>query len=190
MDAKRNGMDTCRPLGRCGQAVDPEALRGRECYAGLDLSTTTDLAAFVLVFPDDNDPPGYDVLPFFWLPEARTTGDRQDAVDYRAWARAGLIKLLPGDVLDQRLIKQDIQELAATYRIKEIAFDRWNATQLAVELQEEGAAMVSTGMGYASLSAPSKTLEEWVLSSRLRHGGHPVLRWNAQNVTLEQDACR
>jgi len=187
-----NSETTWIPADRwdaCGQAVDPEALRGRECYAGLDLSTTTDLSAFVLVFPDDNDPPGYDVLPFFWLPEARTTGDRQDAVDYRAWARAGLIKLLPGDVLDQRLIKQDIQELAATYRIKEIAFDRWNATQLAVELQEEGAAMVSTGMGYASLSAPSKTLEEWVLSGRLRHGGHPVLRWNVQNVTLEQDAA-
>lgn len=173
----------------CNTPVDLEKLRGRECYAGLDLSTTTDLAAFVLVFPDDNDPPGYDVLPFFWLPEARTTGDRQDAVDYRAWARAGLIKLLPGDVLDQRLIKQDIQELAATYRIKEIAFDRWNATQLAVELQEEGAAMVSTGMGYASLSAPSKTLEEWVLSGRLRHGGHPVLAWCVQNVVLEQDAA-
>ena len=173
----------------CGQAVDPEALRGRECYAGLDLSTTTDLSAFVLVFPDDNDPPEYDVLPFFWLPEARTTGDRQDAVDYRAWARAGHIKLLPGDVLDQRAIKADIQELAGMYRIKEIAFDRWNATQLAVELQEEGAAMVSTGMGYASLSAPSKTLEGWVLSGRIRHGGHPVLRWNMQNVTLEQDAA-
>jgi phage terminase large subunit-like protein len=173
----------------CNAPVDPEKLRGRECYGGLDLSTTTDLSAFVLVFPDDNDPPGYDVLPFFWLPEARTTGDRQDVVDYRAWARAGHIKLLPGDVLDQRLIKQDIQELAAAYRIREIAFDRWGATQLSVELQEEGAAMVSTGMGYASLSAPTKTLEEWALAGRLRHGGHPVLAWCVQNVVLEQDAA-
>jgi len=187
-----NSETTWIPADRwdaCGQAVDPETLRGRECYAGLDLSTTTDLSAFVLVFPSDDDPPNYDVLPFFWLPEARATGDRRDIADYRAWARAGLIKLLPGDVLDQRAIKADIQELAGMYRIKEIAFDRWNACQLAVELGEEGASMVSTGMGYASLSAPSKTLEEWVLSGRLRHGGHPVLRWNAQNVTLEQDAA-
>jgi phage terminase large subunit-like protein len=173
----------------CGGPIDPDKLRGRECYAGLDLSSTTDLSALVLVFPGDEDPPNYTVLPFYWLPEARTTGDRQDVVDYRAWARAGYIKLLPGDVLDQRLIKADIQELAGMYRIKEIAFDRWNATQLAVELGEEGANMVSTGMGYASLSAPSKTLEEWTLAGRLNHGGHPVLKWNIQNVTLEQDAA-
>ncbi len=173
----------------CGGPIDLAKLKGRECYAGLDLSSTTDLSSFVLVFPDDNDPPNYTVLPFYWLPEARTTGDRRDVADYRAWARAGHMKLLPGDVLDQRLIKRDIQELAGMYRIREIAFDRWNATQLAVELGEEGASMVSTGMGYASLSAPSKTLEEWTLAGRLNHGGHPVLRWNVQNVTLEQDAA-
>ena len=173
----------------CGQLVVPEKLKGRECYGGLDLSATTDLSAFVLIFPDDNDPPNYTVLPYFWLPEARATAERRDAVDYRAWARAGKIKLLPGDVLDQRTIKKDIQNLANQYRIREIAFDRWNAFQLAVELGEEGANMVSTGMGYASLSAPSKTLEEWVLSGRLNHGGHPVLTWNIGNVTLEQDAA-
>ncbi len=173
----------------CGEDIDLAKLRGRECYAGLDLSSTTDLSAFVLVFPDDNEPKNYTVLPFFWLPQARVTADRRDIADYRAWARAGHMKLLPGDVLDQRLIKQDIQKLANIYRIKEIAFDRWNATQLAVELGEEGAQMVSTGMGYASLSAPTKTLEDWVLSGRLRHGNNPLLRWNLQNVTLEQDAA-
>jgi phage terminase large subunit-like protein len=173
----------------CGQLVVPEQLKGRECYGGLDLSATTDLSAFVLVFPSDDDPPCYTVLPYFWLPEARVTAERQDNVDYKAWERAGKIKLLPGDVLDQRVIKKDIQNLASQYRIKEIAFDRWNAFQLAVELGEEGANMVSTGMGYASLSAPSKTLEEWVLSGRLNHGGHPVLTWCVGNVTLEQDAA-
>ena len=173
----------------CGGLVVPGQLKGRLCYGGLDLSATTDLAAFVLIFPDENDPPSYTVLPYFWLPEARATGERQDVADYRAWARAGYLNLLPGEVLDQRIIKRDIQRLANIYRIKEIAFDRWNAFQLAVELGEEGAAMVSTGMGYASLSTPSKTLEEWVLAKRLNHGGHPVLRWNIGNVTLEQDAA-
>lgn len=173
----------------CGGLVVPENLKGRECFAGLDLSATTDMSAFVLLFPDDNDPPNYIVLPYFWLPEARVTADRQDVADYRAWAREGSLKLLPGEVLDQRIIKRDIQRLANRYRIREIAFDRWNAFQLAVELGEEGATMVSTGMGYASLSAPSKTLEEWVLAKRLNHGGHPVLSWNMANVTLEQDAA-
>ncbi len=171
----------------CGAVVDKEALRGRECFAGLDLSATTDLAAFVLVFPDDNDPPNYTALPYFWLPEARATADRRDNVDYRAWARAGYMKLLPGDVLDQRIIKADIQALADQYRIKEIAFDRWNAFQLAVELGEEGANMISTGMGYASLSTPSKTLEEWILSNRLQHDNNPVLNWCMGNVVMEQD---
>ncbi len=96
---------------------------------------------------------------------------------------------MPGEVLDQRLIKRDIQRLADTYRIKEIAFDRWNAFQLAVELEEEGATMVSTGMGYVSMSVPTKTLEEFVLSKRLDHGSHPVLAWNIANVVLETDAA-
>lgn len=174
---------------QCGGAVDPDRLLGRTCYAGLDMSATTDLTSFVLVFPDDDDPCNYDILPYFWLPEARATADRRDAVDYLAWAREGLITLQPGDVLDQRLIKLDIQELAAKFKIKEIAFDRWSATQLAVELGEEGATMVSTGMGYASLSAPSKQLEALALSNRLRHGDHPVLAWNMANVNLEQDAA-
>ena len=72
----------------------PEKLKGRECYGGLDLSATTDLASFVLVFPDDADPPSYDVLPFFWLPEARATAERRDVVDYHAWAREGYLCLL------------------------------------------------------------------------------------------------
>jgi len=96
---------------------------------------------------------------------------------------------MPGEVLDQRVIKADIQRLADTYRIKEIAFDRWNAFQLAVELEEEGATMVSTGMGYVSMSMPTKTLEELVLSKRLDHGSHPVLAWNIANVVLETDAA-
>ena len=173
----------------CGGLVVPERLKGRLCYGGLDLSATTDLSSFVLVFPDDNDPPNYKVLPYFWLPEARVTAARRDAVDYRAWVTAGWLKLLPGDVLDQRVIKRDIQNLANQYRIKEIAFDRWNAFQLAVELGEEGATMVSTGMGYKSLSIPAKFMEEIVLSGRLNHGGHPVLSWCMDNVTIEQDAA-
>ncbi|MGI6035697.1 MAG: terminase large subunit [Limnochordia bacterium] len=173
----------------CDGLIVPERLKGRECYGGLDLSATTDLAAFVLVFPNDDDPPSYDVLPYFWLPEARATAERRDVVDYRAWARVGYLKLMPGEVLDQREIKRDIQQLADMYLIKEIAFDRWNAFQLAVELEEEGAKMVSTGMGYASMSMPTKTLEELVLAKRMHHGGHPVLAWNIANVVLEQDAA-
>lgn len=173
----------------CGGLIVPEKLKGRECYGGLDLSATTDLASFVLVFPDDADPPSYDILPFFWLPEARVTAERRDVVDYHAWAREGYLTLMPGEVLDQRVIKADIQRLADTYRIKEIAFDRWNAFQLAVELEEEGATMVSTGMGYVSMSMPTKTLEELVLSKRLDHGSHPVLAWNIANVVLETDAA-
>ena len=173
----------------CGGLIVPEKLKGRECYGGLDLSATTDLASFVLVFPDEADPPGYEVLPYFWLPEARATAERRDTVDYRAWDKEGFISLMPGEVLDQRVIKRDIQNLANNYRIQEIAFDRWNAFQLAVELEEEGATMVSTGMGYKSMSVPTKTLEELVLSKRLDHGGHPVLSWCVSNVVLETDAA-
>ena len=109
-------------------------LSGRECYAGLDLSTTTDLSAFVLVFPPRDEEPYY-VLPFFWVPE-RKLSNRADRVPYREWQRQGLITVTPGDVVDYDRIRADIVELAQTYRVVDIRFDPWNATQLATQLAE------------------------------------------------------
>ena len=169
----------------CGGVVD--GLDGRQCFAGLDLASTTDIAAFVLLFPDD---PGYLVLPFFWTPrDTAHQRERKDRVPYVTWGREGLIKLTEGNVIDYDVLRQDINELGKRYEIREIAIDRWNSTQLQTQLMGDGFEVVQFGQGYASMTAPTKELERLVLEAKLAHGGNPVLRWMASNVTVETDAA-
>jgi phage terminase large subunit-like protein len=168
-------------------SVSRESLRGQSCFAGLDLATTRDIVALTLVFPDDDG--GYDVLPFFWVPEdTMRERVRRDRVPYDEWAKAGLIHITPGNACDYDVIREQIRELAEEFDIKEIAYDRWNATQLITQLTGDGATCRPMGQGMASMSPPSKELEKLVLSGSIRHGAHPVLRWMASNVAIEQDA--
>jgi phage terminase large subunit-like protein len=163
------------------------SLDGRSCYAGLDLASTTDLSAFVLAFPVDDR---VDVLPFFWAPKEKADErERKNQAQYREWARAGHITLTPGNVVDYDVIRRTINELGKRYRIREIAIDRWNATQLSTQLMGDGFKVTGFGQGYASMSGPTKELEALLLSGRIRHAGHPVLRWNAGNVAVEMDAA-
>ena len=165
------------------------ACAGRECVIGLDLSTTTDLTAAVAVF-DDGDG-GYSVVPHFWMP-ADTARQHQDVdrVPYLTWAQQGFVHLTPGNVVDYEAVRRFIRDtLGQRYQVREIAFDPWNATGLATQLAGDGFELVQFRQGYVSMSGPSKLLETLVLRGKLNHGGHPVLRWNAGNVTIEQDAA-
>lgn len=160
-------------------------LTGRPCFAGLDLSTTTDITALVLAFPDG---PRLHLLPFFWVPkEGITKRARRDRVPYDVWQRDGLIEGTEGNVVDYDVIRKRINELAEKYQIKEIALDRWNATQLSTQLAGDGFDMIAFGQGYASMTAPTKELEKRVLGRELCHGGNPVLRWMASNVSVTND---
>jgi phage terminase large subunit-like protein len=174
----------------CAGAIKVAELGGRPCYAGLDLASTTDLAALVLLFPSDGEPIDYDVLPFFWIPtEGARRREHRDRVPYETWARDGLITATEGDVVDYDRIRARINELGQAYHVKEIAIDRWNSTQLATQLAGDGFEIFGFGQGFASMSAPTKELETLILGGRIRHGGHPVLRWNASNVSVETDAA-
>jgi phage terminase large subunit-like protein len=169
-------------------AFDRAALRGRPCYVGMDLSSTTDITALVAVFPDDD---GFAVLPTFFVPAERIRQRSQrDRVPYDQWAREGLLEATPGNVVDYEAVRQTLRAWAEEFDVKEIAFDPWNATDLTTRLQaQDGFNCVPMRQGFASLSAPTKALEKAVLSKRLRHDGHPVLRWNVSNVAIEQDAA-
>lgn len=165
--------------------VVPEKLKGRDCYGGIDLSTTTDLTAVVLAFPIEDK---VYVLPHFFIPaDTAKEKEKKDRVPYTTWARQGFISLTPGNVIDYSFVEQKIKQLAKEYHVLEWAYDRWNADMLVQRLQDDGAKMVPVGMGYSSLSAPTKRLETLVKSRKLVHGGHPVLRWCADNVMVEQD---
>jgi len=172
----------------CGGAVNAEALRGRPCYGGLDLASTTDLAALALVFPPMVEGEAYQVLMRFWTPQSSLLERaRRDRAPYNAWARDGFLTATPGDVIDYGRIRADVEALAQVYQVREVAFDRWGAVQMSQELMAAGMTMVQFGQGFASMSGPSKDLERLVLQGKLAHGGHPVLRWNADNVTATTD---
>ncbi len=172
----------------CTDQVSVSDLAGAECYAGLDLSTTTDLSACVLLFPDDEG--GYAVLPFFWAP-ADNARKRQlrDRVPYETWARHGYLKLTDGNVIDYDVIRADLAAIRDKYNVREIAADRWNATQLITQLTGDGCEVVAYGQGFRDMTAPTKELLKLVTAGQLRHGGHPVLRWMAANLSTETDAA-
>jgi phage terminase large subunit-like protein len=166
----------------------PARLAGRRCYAGLDLSSTEDVAALVLVFPDDEEPEGYDVLCRFWIPEATARRrTEKGAVPYSRWVDEGLIDATEGNVVDYDAIEAAIVGLADVYEIVELAYDPWNALSLITRLQARGMEVIPIRQGYASLSAPTKHLQSLVLSRRLRHGANPVLTWMAGNMAVVSD---
>lgn len=166
--------------------VEPEELKGKVCYGGLDLSSTMDISAFVLVFPIDGI---LKVIPLFFIPanniEARVKKDR---VPYDEWVRQGFIIATPGNIIDYQFIEDTIDKYAKQFEIEEVAYDPWNATMLTQRLAEKGMTMVEVHQGFASMSAPTKQLETLILQKKIHHGGNPVMRWFFDNVMVKQDA--
>ena len=172
----------------CGDVVNPYELEGRVCYAGLDLSSTTDLTTLVLVFPPAEDSEVYTVLPFFWLPEETLSlRVRRDHVMYDQWAAQGFIMTTEGNVVHYGHIEQFIVQLGERYNIREIAYDRWNSSMMVQALEDDGFTMVPFGQGYRDMSPPTKELMRLVLERKVNHGGHPVLRWNMDNAFVRTD---
>ena len=163
-------------------------LEGRVCYGGLDLSSTTDITAFVLVFPPETENEKYYVLPFFWIPEDNIDlRVRRDHVNYDIWEQQGYIQTTEGNVVHYGFIEQFIDELGKVYNIKEIAFDRWGATQMVQNLEYMGFTVVPFGQGFKDMSPASNELMRLVLSGNFAHDGNPVLRWMMDNIFIRTD---
>ena len=170
--------------------IDLEKLKGRDCYAGLDLSSTSDITAFVMVFPPEAEGENYIVLPHFWLPrETLQLRVRRDHVPYDVWEKQGLFHITEGNVVDYNFVRKTINELGQEYHICEIGVDRWNATQLITDLDGDGFVMVPIGMGFKDMSPGMKELYKLLLEGKITHGGNPILRWMAGNVVAEIDAA-
>ncbi|MBC8614729.1 terminase large subunit [Blautia faecis] len=172
----------------CAFPIDEDELEGRVCYGGLDLSSTTDITAFVLVFPPLDEEDKYIVLPYFWVPE--DTLDlrvRRDHVPYEVWEKQGRLETTEGNVIHYGYIEKFIQRLGEKFNIREIAFDRWGAVQMVQNLEVMGFTVVPFGQGFKDMSPPTKELMKLVLEKRIAHGGHPVLRWMMDNIYIRTD---
>jgi phage terminase large subunit-like protein len=174
---------------QCPGEIDMEALRGRECYAGLDLASVNDTTALLLAFPEPDG--GITVLPTFWLPADNIDAlAKQHKVSYRVWADKGWIRTTDGNVIDYDAVAEQISDLRAVYNIKQIGFDRlFQGQAVETRLMNAGFDVVPVGAGWRSQSLPAKELERLVLSRRLNHGRHPVLRWHAANVVAVRDSA-
>jgi phage terminase large subunit-like protein len=167
-------------------AASAEQLAGRECYAGLDLASTIDLASYVLDFPDGAG--GHDVLWRVFAPRDRLADlDRRTGGKASAWEAAGLLTVTDGDVIDYDAITVALRDDAEAFDLREVAFDRWGATQLSSDLIEEGFPLIQTGQGFATMSGPTKELLRLIADRRYRHGANPVARWQADNLITRTD---
>lgn len=169
-------------------AIDPASLAGLPCYGGLDLASKVALAAFVLAFPDHPDHGQTTLLAWHWMPRASAEARSiADGVPYLQWAERGLIKLTPGDVIDQDTIEQDIKDLSDIYDIKDVAFDPWNAAQITTHLSDHGIKVVEFRQSIYNFNEPTKLFEALLKDGKLCHGGNPVLDWQAGNVAVITD---
>ncbi len=175
----------------CDGPVIESELIGKRCFVGFDLSTTQDIAGYMLLFPPDDENELYRLLPRFYSPrdhaEKRQVRDR---VPYLTWHRQGFMKLTPGNVIDYSVIKADFERDVEQFNVEQSAFDRWQFEALRQQFLAEGIdpeMFVSFGQGYASMSAPTKELEKLLLAKKIAHGGHPVLRWMTSNLAYEMD---
>ena len=172
----------------CIAEIELEKLKGRPCFGGMDLSTVSDISAFVLVFPPYGDDKLWRVLPFFFMPEDNIEErEKKDRVPYGAWRRHGLFQVTPGNVIDFDYIREFVGNLADTYDIQEVAYDPWNAHQIVTQLTSDGLTMVPVRQGYISLNSPTKLLMEKVLRHEISHGNNPILRWMASNTVVTID---
>ena len=172
----------------CSFPVNEDELQGRVCYGGLDLSSSTDITAFVLVFPPRDIDEKFMVLPYFWIPEDTVElRVKRDHVPYDVWQRQGFLSTTEGNVVHYGYIEKFIEQLGERFNIREIAFDRWGAVQMVQNLEGMGFTVVPFGQGFASMSPPTKELMKLVLEERIAHDGHPVLRWNMDNIFIRTD---
>lgn len=148
----------------CDFKIDEKSLEGRVCYGRLDLSSTTDITAFVLVFPPEDENDRYYILPYFWIPEDNIKNRvNRDHVPYDIWQKQGFLKTTEGNVVHYGFIEKFIEELGHKYNIREIAFDRWGAVQMVQNLEGMGFTVVPFGQGFKDMSPPTKELMKLTL---------------------------
>lgn len=156
------------------------------CWLGVDLSKNEDLTCVVVAWQDGED--GYQVHPWFFCPEdnLRARGEKH-GVDYVTWAEEGFIIPTPGNTVDLRAVEAHVRELCARFNVREIAFDPTYGRAMMANLNDDGLPAVEFRQGWVTMAPAVKELERAILAGRFRHGGHPVLRWNFENIQLHVD---
>lgn len=173
----------------CAGRFSLEKLRGRECWAGVDLSSRRDMTAAALLFPPVGKREKWKLRVFYWVPraiieEVREAGqhappDKKAILD---WVQRGWIEATPGRTVDFGAVLARFRELRELYSIAAIGVDPWNATQFTNDLIADGFVTVEVAQRLRNLSAPTKDFIDLVVERQILHAGNPVLTWNARNA--------
>lgn len=173
-------------------AVSLDDLADRQAYGGLDLASVRDLSSLSLYYPPIREgkklvQPGV-IYKWYWCPEDTIyQRSQKENIHFEEWVKEDYIIATPGNVQDYAYLKSDILHICEQHDVHSIAFDRWNSSQLVIELLEEGVDMEQMGQGFGSMSTPTKTLEKLIMKREVNHQGNPVSRWQYQNVVLEKN---
>jgi phage terminase large subunit-like protein len=170
----------------CSATVLLAEVEGQPCWLGVDLSSNSDLTVIVAAWRDGNG--GYIVHAWFFCPKdnLRARADR-DGVPYPQWAQEGFITPTPGNVVDFRAVEDTIRDLCKRFDVREIAFDPHLARNMLNNLLEDGYPAVEMRQGWVTMAPAIKELERAIIGRKFQHGGHPVLRWNFENIAAETD---
>ncbi|KQS64512.1 terminase [Rhizobium sp. Leaf371] len=177
------------PIYDLGAApVDLDRLKGEPCWIGVDLSSNKDLTAVVAAWRDGDG--GYIVHPWYFCPKENLRRRSElDGVPYTTWAELALITPTPGNVVDYEYVEERIRDLCREYDVREIAFDPWNAQRTLSKFVDEGLPAIEMRQGFKTMNAACRELERAILGRKFQHGGHPILRWNFDNVSVVTDAA-
>jgi phage terminase large subunit-like protein len=170
-----------------------EDFRGRRAYAGLDLSSTTDLTALTIAIEPEQHGEPWHLLPFAWVPaQDIEQRERNDKVPYTQWVRDGHLLTTPGAVISKLAVLQRLAALSEVLDIVAVAYDRWRIQDLRALADDAGVTlppMVEFGQGYKDMAPAIEGFESKLLGGELVHNAHPVLTWCAANaVVVEDDA--
>jgi len=163
-----------------------EVLMGSECYAAVDLSTKWDLTCFGLLFPPTPERDSFIFKAKYYCPqEGATFRAKKDGVPYLDWAKDKYLYLTEGNVTDFNAVQLDIQEAMQNYSVQKVYYDPWQSTQFASELFADGVPMEQFRQTVVNYNEPIREMEALISKGQIWHGGDPVLRWMAGNITLK-----
>jgi phage terminase large subunit-like protein len=170
----------------CKEEIDLDRLNGLPCYLGIDLAQTTDLSSISAVWVDGDR---LIVRNWNYAPEVGAAiRSKRDGVPYLDWSRRGWLTITQGDTTDYSYIMRQIEELAARFQVRMIAYDPFNAQNLAQDLDKKGFPVVRVPQSFLNLSTPTRMWERAVSGKKLSHDGNPVLTWAMSNTVVERDA--
>ncbi len=168
-----------------------QRMKGRRCYAAVDVSSTQDVTAVLLLFPPEGDEKKWIVVCRFWVSEdTMAVRVKNDRVPYDKWVADGAMETTPGDYVDQNYAMKALLDAVEDFELMGVGFDPWNARKLMSDLQAAGMdadLQLEVRQGIPSLGEPTKEFERLIYAHQLDHGWHPVLRWMAKNAVVRFD---